>query len=165
MHQPSRRTVIAAAIAAPATLAGFEAANGKPANPADRLFEEFRQATLDWLRPMLVDGLNTEDPAHAAAFEDAHARIMRFGDEIKRLPHDGPGALRAKAAAAFYWAEEPHKLDDQLASEYVCERATADIIKASAMTFRPDYAAEIASLYHFGEARIAQRKDALSHRT
>lgn len=160
MHQPTRRTVVAAALAAPATLAGFEAANGEPANPADRLFEEFRQATLDWLRPMLVDGLDAEDPAHASAFEEAHARIMRFGDEIKRLPYDAPGALRAKAAAASYWAEEPHKLDEQVASEYACERATADIIKAAALTYCPAYATEIASLYRFAEVRIAQRMSA-----
>jgi len=159
MHQPTRRTVVAAALAAPATLAGFEAANGEPANPANRLFEEFRQATLDWLGIFAV-GINPDAPEHAAASNAIHERIMRLSDEITRLPLDAPGALRAKAATAFYWQEEPHKLDEQLASEYASERATAAIIKAAALAYCPAYANEIVSLHQAEDVRIAQRMSA-----
>lgn len=55
-------------------------------------------------------------------------------------------------------------LDEQRASEYANERATADIIKAAASAYCPAYAIEIVSLRQMEDAIVAKRGDALPHR-
>ncbi len=108
----------------------------------------------------MIDGKDTDAPGYVTAFKEADARLLRISAAIKRLPHDAPGAMRAKAAAAFFWSEEPRKTDAHVASEYVCDASAADIIKAAAVTYCPDYVATITAAYKLGEANAARRKAA-----
>lgn len=108
----------------------------------------------------MIDGKDTDAPGYATAFKEADARLLRISAAIKHLPHDAPGAMRAKAAAAFFWSEEPHKTDAHVASEYVCDASASNIIKAAALTYCPDYLATITTAYKLGEANAARRKAA-----
>ncbi len=109
------------------------------AQTADQLYDEFRQASLDWLAVIGPYGLDEKNTEQAQRFERADERVSRIGEAIKSLPAGAPGALRVKSALALFWYDSPDELEDDVTSEDWLVAARADFTLAAARVMCPDY--------------------------
>lgn len=114
------------------------------AQTADQLFEEFRQASLEWIATFNIVGFNPDAPEHARRLAEINERVTRAGEAIKHLPPDAPGALRAKSALALFWYDSQDEIAADLMSQYWCEASRADLTQAAALAMCPDYVAALA---------------------
>lgn len=138
----SRRNAIAALAAPAAALLPVSIGTASASeSTAHVMGDEFERVTLAYLRL----ALRPEGIDHTTG-EPISSEIAALSDAIRALSYDAPGAFRAKAASAVFWAQHPGLAED-VQSEHRDTSTVADLILASAAASCPDYAAKVMALF------------------
>lgn len=109
---------------------------------ADELYDEFRNASLAWLAAISsgeFDMLDLESLNGNPRYSEINGRMLRAGEAIKSLPHDAPGALRAKSALALFWYDCQDEIEADTRSEGWDVATRADLTHAAARVMCPGY--------------------------